>query len=280
MDSIHIVGGQAARGENPDFGGEERRADPAALRATDRRGTGARQSAAARRRRQLRPFAQPAWRVDQDRRGQEGRDRAADDAERARDRLDRRALRHGPQDARVDPRARPDAGPRRRSDRLPARRLRDRRPADRPAFASPRSDRRRDRAHRRLCEGDRAQGPLAGRRLQLPGGVGRRDRECADGGGAGDRPHPIVQRRARARDRRSLQSAGGDGRQDQGDRLGPPDHQRRRGAPRRDLRRDARPDRGGKLCLRGGDHRRLDRSGRRQARRHAGDHATRCPRPD
>ena len=38
-----------------------------------------------------------------------------------------------------------------------------------------------------------------------------------------------------------------------------------------DLRGHARPDRGGQLCLRGGDHRRLDRPGRRPARRHAGD---------
>ena len=31
-------------------------------------------------------------------------------------------------------------------------------------------------------------GRLTGRRLQLPGGVGRRDRKCADGGGPRDRP--------------------------------------------------------------------------------------------
>ena len=71
---------------------------------------------------------------------------------------------------------------------------------------------RRDRACRRLCEGERAQGPAAGRRLQLPGGLGRRDRECGDGGGAGDRPKPAVQRRARAGDRRPVQPAGRDGR--------------------------------------------------------------------
>ena len=41
-----------------------------------------------------------------------------------------------------------------------------------------------------------------------------------------------VQRRARARDRRPLQPAGGDGREDRRDRLVAPHHQRRRGAER------------------------------------------------
>ena len=47
-----------------------------------------------------------------------------------------------------------------------------------------------------------------------------------------DRPQPIVQRRARARDRRPLQPAGGDGREDRRHRLLAPDHRRRRRAPR------------------------------------------------
>ena len=43
---------------------------------------------------------------------------------------------------------------------------------------------------------------------------------------------PAVQRRARARNRRPVQLAGGDGREDRGHRLVAPDHRRRRGAPR------------------------------------------------
>ena len=49
------------------------------------------------------------------------------------------------------------------------------------------------------------------------------------------RPNAIVQRRARAGDRRPLQPAGRDGREDRGHRLGAPDHRRRRGAARHDI---------------------------------------------
>ena len=100
------------------------------------------------------------------------------------DRLDRRALRHRPQDARLDPGARAAARARRRGDGVAARRLRDRQPADRPASEGAAGARRRDRARRRLCEGDRAQGRPHRRHDQLPDRLGRRDRECADGGGA------------------------------------------------------------------------------------------------
>ena len=109
-------------------------------------------------------------------------------------------------------------------------------------------------------------GRLIGRRLQLPRGLGRRNRECADGRGAGARPLATVQRRPRARDRRPVQLAGSDGRQDRGHRLEPSDHRRRRGAAWRRLRGHARPDRGRQLRLRGRDHRRIDRPGRSASR--------------
>ena len=75
-------------------------------------------------------------------------------------------------------------------------------------------------------------GRLTGGEYQLPRGVGRGDRKCADGGGAGDRPEPVVQRRARARDRRSVQSAGRDGRQDRRHRHLASDDRRGRGPQR------------------------------------------------
>ena len=53
--------------------------------------------------------------------------RPGDDPSRLQPRLDRRALRHRPQDARLDPRPRPARRPRRRGDGVAARRLRDRR---------------------------------------------------------------------------------------------------------------------------------------------------------
>jgi UDP-N-acetylglucosamine 1-carboxyvinyltransferase len=87
---------------------------------------------------------------------------------------------------------------------------------------------------------------------------GGRDREC----------------RARARDRRSVQSARRDGREIDG--IGTETlRSRARPAARRDLSRDARPDRGGQLCLRRGDHRRALAAGRRRCRRYARDVATR-----
>ena len=69
-------------------------------------------------------------------------------------------------------------------DGLAARRLRDRRPADRPSPEGARGAGRRNRTCCRLCEGQRAEGKTDGGRLQLPGGLGRRHRKCADGGGA------------------------------------------------------------------------------------------------
>jgi UDP-N-acetylglucosamine enolpyruvyl transferase len=70
----------------------------------------------------------------------------------------------------------------------------------------------RDRACQRLCESDRSKGPSGRRRIQLPGSLGRSDRKCGHGRGSGKRPHRAVQRRPRARDRRSVQSSGSDGR--------------------------------------------------------------------
>ena len=72
---------------------------------------------------------------------------------------------------------------------------------------------------------------------RLPGGdfsfpvvsVGATE-NARDGGGARQGPDAAVQRRARARDRRPLQPAGRDGREDRGHRLEPPHHRRRRGA--------------------------------------------------
>ena len=58
---------QAAHGPHPDLRRQERGADADALRAAHRRAADAAQPAAARRRRQLRPSAQPAWRLDHDR---------------------------------------------------------------------------------------------------------------------------------------------------------------------------------------------------------------------
>ena len=64
------------------------------------------------------------------------------------------------------------------------------------------------------------------RRLQLSAGVGRSDRERRHGGGAGQGQNAAVQRCSRARDRRPLQPAGGDGREDPRNRIGAPDHRR------------------------------------------------------
>ena len=119
----------------------------------------------------------------------------------------------------------------------------------------------------------RAQGPPARRRLQLPGGLGRRDRKCADGGGAGDRPHancsmPRASRKSSTsatcwwRWARKIEGIGSshliiDGVE---------------GLHGCTYDGHARPHRGRQLCLRGRDHRRLDRTGRGAAGRHAGDH--------
>jgi UDP-N-acetylglucosamine 1-carboxyvinyltransferase len=98
----------------------------------------------------------------------------------------------------------PAARPRGRGDGVAARRLRDRQPPDRPAPEGARGDRRRDRSHRGLCEGSAPGGRLKGGG-SLPGRVGRRDRECADGGGDRQGWHYARECGARARDRRSVQ---------------------------------------------------------------------------
>ena len=77
--------------------------------------------------------------------------------------------------------------------------------------------------------------------------------------------------RARARDRRSVQLPRRDGRVDRRHRHRNAGDRGPRPAARRDLPCDARSDRGGQLCLRGGDHRRIARSGRRRGERHARD---------
>ena len=61
------------------------------------------------------------------------------------------------------------------------------------------------------------------------------------GGGPRQGQNAIVQRRARAGDRRSVQSADGDGREDRGHRLVASDHRRRRGTARHDY--EVMPDR-------------------------------------
>src|SRR5687767_11631232 len=58
---------QAAQGQDSDLGRQERRFDPAALRPADRRAADPPEPAAAGRRRQLRPFTQPARRLYHDR---------------------------------------------------------------------------------------------------------------------------------------------------------------------------------------------------------------------
>ena len=126
--------------------------------------------------------------------------------------VDDGALRHRPQDARLDPRARPAGRPGRRSDGVAARRLRDRQPADRPASEGAAGAGRRDRARRRLCEGDGAQGRPDRRPDQLPHRVGRRDRERADGGGARQGRDGDRECRARARDHRPRAMPQRDGR--------------------------------------------------------------------
>ena len=82
MDSIWIKGGKHAQGRHSHFRREERRADaaPCALLTDEKLTLG--QSAAPRGRRQLRPSAQPARRLDQRRGRQEGRIRPQGDASR------------------------------------------------------------------------------------------------------------------------------------------------------------------------------------------------------
>ena len=205
----------ALEGRIPISGRQECGADLDALRAAHRRAADAAQPAAARRRRQLQPPAQPARRLDHGRGRPAGRVRPGDDASRVRHRLDHRALRHRPQDARLDPGARAAARPRRRGDGVAARRLRDRQPADRPASA------RRSQAlgaEIELAAGyvraTAPEGRADRRHDQLPLRVGRRDRECADGGGARQGHDRDRECRARAGDHRPRQMPGRDGRQD------------------------------------------------------------------
>ena len=189
--------------------------------------------------------------------------------------LDHRALRSGAQDACVDPRARPDAGTRRCCHGLAARRLRDRQPPDRPAPFRARSIGRRDRAGAGLCPRACARWRPAGRRVRFPRGVGRRDRECADGGGAGQRHLDAAQRRTRARDRRPVQPAGRDGCRDREYRPVRPRDPRCQAPERRDVQGDGRPHRSGLLRLRRGDHWRRSAAGGCEGRRHV-RHAARA----
>ena len=126
----------------------------------------------------------------------------------------------------------------------------------------------------------RARRAAGGRALSLPGRVGRRDRECADGGGAGQGRARCIENAAREPEIvdlcRCLVAMGaeidGIGTRDAGDR-GP------RPAARRDLCGDARPDRGGQLCLRRGDHRRRRSSWSAPRRTTCARRSTRWSRP-
>ena len=102
---------------------------------------------------------------------------------RAREALDRDRLRPGPQDARLDQRARPAGRPLRLRAGGAARRRRDRLPRPGHAHLRPRAARRDDRQRARLPRRDRAP---ADRHVDLAGlPVGRRDREPGDGGRPG-----------------------------------------------------------------------------------------------
>jgi UDP-N-acetylglucosamine 1-carboxyvinyltransferase len=95
-----------------------------------------------------------------------------------------------------------------------------------------RSARRRDRARRRLCQSERAQGAASPGASTASRGLGRRDRECADGGGARDRQSELFNaaREPEIVDLCNLLVAMGG--RDRGHRHLAPDDRRGRGAPR------------------------------------------------
>ena len=127
-----------------------------------------------------------------------GEYRAHDDASGEGDRLDRRALRHGPADARLDPGPWPDACPAGESTvSLPGGCAIGDRPIDLHLQALEALG-----AEIELAAGyvkaSAPKGRLSGWRIQFPGSLGRSDRKCGHGRGPGHRPEPIVQRRPRA----------------------------------------------------------------------------------
>jgi UDP-N-acetylglucosamine 1-carboxyvinyltransferase len=103
-------------------------------------------------------------------------------------------------------------------------------------------------------------GRLSGGDFSFPGRVGRRDRERADGGGDGHGPLAIVQRGARARDRRPVQLLVAMGAKISGIGSSHLVIDGVEGLHGHDY--EVMPDRieAGSYALRGRDHRRLDRT--------------------
>ena len=98
-----------------------------------------------------------------------------------------------------------------RGDGVASRRLCDRQPADRPASQGARGDGRRNRTRGGICHCPGSRRATCRWACELPHRVGRRDRECADGGSDGARNDGDRQCCTRARNRRSVQSARCDG---------------------------------------------------------------------
>ena len=158
-----------------------------------------------------------------------------------------RRLRHRAQDARLDPGAGAAAGARRAGGGVAARRLRHRRAAGGPAPAG----RWRRWAPSWSCATamctPRRRGGLKGRTVEFPLRLGRRDRERADGGDAGQGHHG-ARRTPRASPRSSIwRTACADGRADRGRGHAHHHHPGRRPAARRDPPGRDRPDRAGHL---------------------------------
>ena len=173
-----------------------------------------------------------------------------------RARQSHRRLRHRAQDARLDPRARADAGARGAGDRVASRRVRHRRAPRGPASEGAGGHGRGAGAARRLCPCRGAWWP-EGCRGRVSDRLGRGHRERADGRDAGQGDDGPEEPRARTRDRRSGALPSGDGRADRGGRHRP-DHRRGRRPPAwRDASRCDRPDRAGHLHAGAGDRGRI-----------------------
>ena len=184
MDRIIIRGGKPPRGPDPHFRRQECGADPAALRPAHRRAADAAQPAAARRRRQLRPSAQPARRLDHDRGRAARRVRPGDDA--ARVDASPRPSRPTTSSARCAPRSwcsgRCSPAPARRRCRCPAAARSATGPIDLHLKALEALGAEIEIAAG-YVKATAPKGGLAGGTHHLPDRLGRRDRECADGGG-------------------------------------------------------------------------------------------------
>ena len=218
MDRIIIRGGKPLQGRIPISGAKNAALTllPCAL-LTDEPLTLA-QPAAARRRRQLRPSAQPARRLDHGRGRAAGRVRPGDDA--CAPPTSPRPSRPTTSSARCAPRS-SCSGPLvaragEATVSLPGGCAIGTRPIDLHLKALEALGAEIEIAAG-YVKATAPDGGLARRHHPLPLRLGRRDRECADGGGARQGHDGDRECRARARDHRSRQMPDRDGRRDRGD---------------------------------------------------------------